>query len=144
MDENSDKNLNHAKSRSALTAAVIFMAVTILGIYFLFLSMVNTAKKNQINKEVKNFGANKTANVLFISSYSESFITVPDQIAGLREGFKDINVNLDIEFMDSRNYPEDENIQQFTSTLSYKMKVAAPYDVVLLGDDKALSFGLWA
>lgn len=142
MDENSDKNLNHAKSRSALTAAVIFMAVTILGIYFLFLSMVNTAKKNQINKEVKNFGANKTANVLFISSYSESFITVPDQIAGLREGFKDINVNLDIEFMDSRNYPEDENIQQFTSTLSYKMKVAAPYDVVLLGDDKALSFGL--
>ena len=103
MYENSDKNLNHAKSRSALTAAVIFMAVTILGIYFLFLSMVNTAKKNQINKEVKNFGANKTANVLFISSYSESFITVPDQIAGLREGFKDINVNLDIEFMDSRN-----------------------------------------
>ncbi len=80
--------------------------------------------------------------VLFISSYSESFITVPLQIKGLRNVFTDNNVKLESEFMDTKRYSSDENIHNFYESLKYKLKNGPIYDAIIVGDDPALQFAM--
>lgn len=82
----------------------------------------------------------ETKNVLFISSYSESFITVPEQIRGLQNVFQNNNVKLEIEYMDTKRYFADENIENFYESLKYKLENGPRYDAVIVGDDAALQF----
>jgi|GEM_PF-2478526 len=77
--------------------------------------------------------------VLFISSYSESFVTVDLQKAGLRDVFGSA-VAMDCEYMDTKQYSDEENTALFHSLLAYKLKKHARYDAIVLGDDAALSF----
>lgn len=81
-------------------------------------------------------------NVLFISSYSEVFATVPDQIKGLHSVFDIHNVVLDIEYMDTKRFDNDENKALFYSMLKYKMESLPPYDAIIVGDDNALQFAM--
>jgi hypothetical protein len=81
-------------------------------------------------------------NVLFISSYSESFLTVPQQIKGLQEIFEVNHVNLDIEYMDTKRYSSDENISNFYKSLKYKLNNTISYDAIIVGDDAALQFAM--
>lgn len=76
--------------------------------------------------------------VLFISSYSESFETVDRQKKGLHEVFDPAGVNLDIEYMDMKNYNTDENVRLFQNLLTYKLSRRGKYDAVIAGDDAAL------
>ncbi len=80
--------------------------------------------------------------VLFISSYSESFITVPSQIEGLRSVFDEQNVLLDIEYMDSKRLTTKENIHNFYISLKYKLSNLPIYDAIIVGDDSALQFAI--
>lgn len=77
--------------------------------------------------------------VLFISSYSESFPTVPQQIKGIEAALED-DVTLEIEYMDTKRLDTSENKQRFYENLAYKLKNLPPYDAVLVGDDNALQF----
>lgn len=81
-------------------------------------------------------------NVLFISSYSGSFITVPDEITGLQKVFDKNNVNLKVEYMDTKRYPSHENLENFYESLKYKLKNSPTYDAVIVGDDAALQFAM--
>lgn len=81
-------------------------------------------------------------NVLFISSYTESFMTVPDQINGIKKEFQDEPINLDIEFMDTKRFTSDQNITNFYNNLSFKIKNSIKYDAVIVGDDAALQFAM--
>lgn len=81
-------------------------------------------------------------NVLFISSYSLSFDTVPQQIEGINEVFKDRQINLDVEFMDTRRFSEEEDISRFHDTLKRKLSKIEKYDAVIVGDDAALIFAM--
>lgn len=80
--------------------------------------------------------------VLFISSYSESFVIVPQQIQGIRSAFDPYPIQLEIEYMDTRRIESKENIEIFRQMLSYKLENLPPYDAVLVGDDNALQFAL--
>ncbi|MBN2220839.1 MAG: diguanylate cyclase, partial [Vallitaleaceae bacterium] len=80
--------------------------------------------------------------VLFISSYHASFDTLPAQIEGIQEAFLDTNIQLDIEYMDTKRFPEQENLDRFYEFLKYRFENSTPYDVVLIGDDNALQFTL--
>jgi len=82
---------------------------------------------------------NENKRVLFISSYSESFPTVPQQIKGIQSALDD-DVLLEIEYMDTKRLDTAENKQLFYETIAYKLKNLPPYDVVLVGDDNALQF----
>lgn len=84
----------------------------------------------------------KDYQVLFISSYSESFMSVPDQITGIQSGFMGKNIEMDIEYMDTKQFPEEENIQNFYETLKYKLEHSQTYDTVIVGDDVALQFAM--
>ena len=77
--------------------------------------------------------------VLFISSYSESFPSVPQQIKGIEAALDD-DVTLEIEYMDTKRLDTAENKQRFYENLAYKLKNLPPYDAVLVGDDNALQF----
>ena len=81
-------------------------------------------------------------NVLFISSYTESFDTVPYQINGIQSVFQQHNINLDIEYMDTKRFDTYENKQNFYELIKYKFKKLPTYDVIIVGDDNALEFTL--
>jgi len=78
--------------------------------------------------------------VLFLSSYSPSFETFFKQVEGLKSVLDKNRVTLDIEFMDSKRFYTDENYQNFYKSLKYKVDNSEKYDVVIVGDDNALSF----
>ncbi|MGC4019155.1 MAG: ABC transporter substrate binding protein [Muricomes sp.] len=79
--------------------------------------------------------------VLFISSYSESFETIEPQKKGIKEGFAGSNIQLDIEYMDTKRFDQKENEDLFYQHLRYKLRHTHKYDAILLGDDAALQFG---
>ena len=80
--------------------------------------------------------------VLFISSYDPSFPTFFLQVDGLQSVFQDQKILLDIEFMDTKRFPEPENTDNFYQSLVFKMNRIAPYDAIIVGDDAAFQFGL--
>ena len=80
--------------------------------------------------------------VLFISSYSESFITVPDQISGIQNGLAPYGIKLEIEYMDTKRFSDQENLDFFYQSLNYKLENGPEYDAIIVGDDAALQFAL--
>ncbi|MGM0509284.1 MAG: ABC transporter substrate binding protein [Fusobacteriota bacterium] len=78
--------------------------------------------------------------VLFISSYHPSFPTFFNQVNGIRKVFNTQDIKFDIEFMDSKRFPTEENLQNFYSNINYKIQELPKYDLVLAGDDNALDF----
>lgn len=95
-----------------------------------------------------SFGANTPVyaqndpQVLFISSYSQGFNTVPDQIEGIHEALDPYNIQVDIEYMDTKRFDTQENINHFYSSLKYKLSNLQPYDAIIVGDDRALDFAI--
>ena len=86
-----------------------------------------------------------TKNILYISSYSNTFPTFPQQVRGLESVFgKYDNINVDYEFMYSRDYVNTPiNIKLFSDLLGYKLRHAIyPVDLVMVADDDAFNFAL--
>lgn len=81
-----------------------------------------------------------TKRALFIASYHPDFPSFPKQVKGLKEVFDAHSVKLDIEFMDSKRFNNEENLKRFESLMSYKLSQVPQYDVVLVADDNALHF----
>ena len=77
--------------------------------------------------------------ILFISSYSSAFPTYFQQIDGLMETFEGYPVTIDVEFMDSKRFYNDENIENFKELLTYKLS-QTEYDLVITSDDNAINF----
>lgn len=84
-------------------------------------------------------GKNETKKILFISSYSESYATVPDHIRGIQSALGN-RATLDIEYMDTKRLDIAENIQLFYELLKLKLNNLPTYDAVIVGDDNALQF----
>ena len=82
-------------------------------------------------------------NVLFITSYDNSFPTVSMQVEGLKSVLNLDSVSVDVEEMDCKRFPQDENVASFGERLAFKLKnLPYRYDVAVLADDNALLFGL--
>lgn len=77
--------------------------------------------------------------VLFISSYSSSFSTFYQQIEGINNVLENYPVIVDMEFMDSKRFYTEENLENFYQSLSYKIGII-DYDLVMVSDDNALEF----
>ena len=82
-----------------------------------------------------------TGRVLFISSYSYAWETIPQQIEGIRKSLGD-DVTIDYKFMDTKNVDTAENVHLFYKSLSYYLSQVPAYDVVIVGDDAAYNFVL--
>jgi len=88
----------------------------------------------------KVYGADKNKRVLFISSYNQNFVSVPEQIEGIQSVFIPDKIELDIEYMDTKRFDTKENKDNFYQYLKYKTDNIRPYDAIIVGDDSALQF----
>lgn len=82
------------------------------------------------------------ADVLFISSYSLDFDTVPDQIQGVKEVLDAEAVNLHYEFMNTKRLDGEGDLQDYYDQLKKKMEKLPAFDAILLADDAALTFAM--
>lgn len=87
----------------------------------------------QVQQSVEN------RRVLFISSYSYTWSTVPLQIQGILSSLDD-SVTLDVEFMDTKTIPLDIAEKELLERMRFKKENMPPYDAVIVGDDAALLF----
>ena len=84
--------------------------------------------------------AEAPARVLYISSYSYSYDSVPKQIDGMKSVLDKAYVNYDIEFMDTKRFNSPKNYENYYDFLSYRLSSMKPYDVIIVADDNALQF----
>ena len=79
--------------------------------------------------------------VLFISSYSYAWETVPEQIKGIQEALSE-NVDLEYKFMDTKNSTSEESAQLFYQSLKQYLQEVPAFDALIVGDDAALQFAM--
>ncbi len=79
--------------------------------------------------------------VLFISSYTLAWPTVPYQIKGIQEAL-DHDIALEYAFMGTKTYDDETYRQQFHDRLKYQLEHVEPYDVIIVGDDAAFDFAI--
>ena len=80
--------------------------------------------------------------VLFLSSYHPAFPSFAPQLAGLRQALAPAGAELDVEFMDSKRFYDDDNFANFTRLLAHKLANHPRYDVLVTGDDNAFNFAI--
>ncbi len=136
-------NYNETGSSKKIIHIVLYtMAVALIlgGLFLVMRDFYISASQEEVQTETPH--SFSEARVLYLSSYSRSFDTVPDQEKGVLEVFENLPVTVDEEFMDTINYPAYGNQKNFYTSLSYKLRSKEPYDAVILADDAALRFGL--
>lgn len=80
--------------------------------------------------------------VLFLCSYNPLYFTYEDQENGLKEALYPNGIEFDVIYMDTKNYGNEEDIDDFHDFLKERLKKDRGYEAVLLGDDDALIFAL--
>lgn len=84
--------------------------------------------------------AREPRHILYISSYSYSWETVPRQINGIRRALNGMDYVINYEFMDTKNTMYSEGYREYYELLRYKLHSRYRYDGVIVGDDAALNF----
>ncbi|SLM30706.1 exported hypothetical protein [Desulfamplus magnetovallimortis] len=110
-------------------AAPLFCAIALASLFVCLFFPVNVFAKNP-------------QTVLFISSYHPLFPTFNQQIEGIQSIFRNHDIFMDIEFMDTKRFPDETNIENFQKSLSYKINHTAKYDAVIVADDNAFMFAI--
>ncbi len=108
-----------------------YLAVTFLA-FIICLSAAGVTRAEQSTADRR---------VLFISSYSYAWETVPQQISGIQEAFGD-EVTVDYKFMDTKNMLSQESADLFYQSMKQYLLEVQPYDGIILGDDAAFQFAL--
>lgn len=114
---------NHKVEKGCILAALLFVLLWIGGSF-------------PVNAKETGRGR-----VLFISSYSYAWETIPQQIEGIKKSLGD-DVTIDYKFMDTKNVDTAENVHLFYKSLSYYLSQVPAYDVIIVGDDAAYNFVL--
>lgn len=138
-----------AKSRGwgrKMKFLLVFFALFLVGsgsAQILYTSQQNASEKEERDAQVTVYDTGSFSgshHALFLSSYSPTFPTYMDQITGLNQSLYANDMDYDAEYLDSKNYQDDANRDLNYQTLKYRLAHHDPYDVVLAGDDAALSF----
>jgi diguanylate cyclase (GGDEF)-like protein len=87
-----------------------------------------------------SFSVAEKNNILFISSYSPSFMTFDDQIKGIRSVLNE-NYILNIQYMDSKEFYSEELIEDFREQIEKKMAMTS-FDAIIVADDNAYNLAL--
>ena len=93
-----------------------------------------------ISKFDKSYGEDKK-DILFISSYSQSFISFNDQIKGINEVLRN-RFNLQLQYMNSESLDSKVNESDFYNLLKYSIASYKNLEGILIGDDEAFDFYL--
>lgn len=77
--------------------------------------------------------------VLFLSSYSYAWPTVPQQLEGIQSELAD-EVALTVRCMDTKSGADAESLRLFYEQTKHLIQTSSPFDAVIVGDDDALRF----
>ena len=78
-------------------------------------------------------------NILFISSFDPSFISIEDQFNGIKKGLT-ADSNVIIQYMNSKTFDNIENEEKFYNLLKYSLENYTEIDAIIAGDDDATEF----
>ena len=93
-----------------------------------------------IGKFDKSYGEHKK-DILFISSYSQSFISFNDQIKGINEVLRN-EFNVQLQYMNSELLDSKVNESDFYNLLKYSIASYKKLEGILIANDEALDFYL--
>ncbi|WP_158534718.1 sensor histidine kinase [Romboutsia maritimum] len=85
--------------------------------------------------------ADNEKSILFISSYTPSFISFNDQLKGLNYCLNN-NYHIQVEYMNSEKFTDEKHELHFYNLLKLKLENYKNFDAVVLADDAALNFGI--
>ena len=88
----------------------------------------------------KSYGIG-SKDILFISSYSPSFISFKDQIEGIESVLED-EFSLKIQYMNVESFDNKVNERDFYNSLKRNISTYKNLEGILIGDDEALDFYL--
>ncbi len=86
--------------------------------------------------------ASNTDRILLISSYNSSFPTYFQQIEGLKSILDSLDIQLDIESLDSKRFNDSIIYTLNSQLLSHKLSKGLKYKAIIVSDDNALDFVL--
>ncbi|MCW3785060.1 ABC transporter substrate binding protein [Plebeiibacterium sediminum] len=84
--------------------------------------------------------ASNTDRVLLISSYNSSFPTYFQQIEGIKSVLDSLEIQLDIESLDSKRFNDSIIYKLNGQLLSHKLSKGLKYKAIIVSDDNALDF----
>lgn len=133
----------HERLRKAYTVLRTIMGISaviliVLGVYQFFI-LFQSASTRIRDLAVESLHEEGDHRVLFISSYSQTHFTVPQEWRGLEVGFQGQGVVVDTEYMDTKNHPDKASVDRFAALLRGKLQTTH-YDALVVGDDAALHF----
>lgn len=79
--------------------------------------------------------------ILYISSYSPSFLTFSDQIQGLEQALEGMDYYLSVQYMNSKDFYSESLIENFKREIDEKMTMIS-FDALVVADDNAYNFAL--
>jgi signal transduction histidine kinase/ABC-type uncharacterized transport system substrate-binding protein len=113
------------------------------GRYILFCLLFTVAIMLYSPKALHIYSEDTPKNILILNSYHKGLSWTDGETEGIYNTLKnyDKNFNLSVEYMDWKNYPEEENLKDIYRHLKYKYS-NKKIDIVITTDDAALEFAL--
>ena len=110
-----------------------FQTIIFLLVFINNFLLIQTTSVFALNNEEKKI------EILFISSFDPNFISINDQLNGIKNGLNN-NANIIIQYMNSKTFDSAENEENFYNLLKYSLENYDKIDAVIAGDDDATEF----
>ena len=110
-----------------------FQTIIFLIVFINNFLLIQTTSVFALNNEEKKI------EILFISSFESNFISIEDQLNGIKKELNN-NAHIIIEYMNSKTFNSAENEETFYNLLKYSLENYDKIDAVIAGDDDATEF----
>ena len=110
-----------------------FQRIIFLLVFINNFLLIQTTSVFALNNEEKKL------EILFISSFDPNFISIEDQLSGIKKGLNN-NAHVMIEYMNSKTFDSAENEETFYNLIKYSLENYDKVDAVIVGDDDAAEF----
>ena len=110
-----------------------FQTIIFLLVFINYFLLIQTTSVFALNNEEKKI------EILFISSFDSNFISIEDQLNGIKKELNN-NAHIIIEYMNSKTFDSTENEETFYNLLKYSLENYDKIDAVIAGDDDATEF----
>ena len=110
-----------------------FQKIIFLLVFINNFLLIQTTSVFALSKEEKKL------EILFISSFDPNFISIEDQLSGIKKGLNN-NAHVMIEYMNSKTFDSAENEETFYNLIKYSLENYDKVDAVIAGDDDAAEF----
>ena len=110
-----------------------FQTIIFLLVFINYFLLIQTTSVFALNNEEKKI------EILFISSFESNFISIEDQLNGIKKELNN-NAHIIIEYMNSKTFNSAENEETFYNLLKYSLENYDKIDAVIAGDDDATEF----